>query len=166
MPLIPSGIALIASFLFVPERPRWLAAQDRHEDAVAALKILKGSRSDDEAIRTEMAEIQNQLVVRQQVLHGVTISTVVKEIATIPSYRRRFFLAMVMQIVAQWSGRNGIIYYIPQVRGVSSDFIDHSLTMEDIRLRWGGWLEYVSYHIRCLRNYKACLHHGLCMGSH
>ena len=34
----------------------------------------------------------------------------------IPTYRRRFVLAVAMQTIAQWSGGNGITYYIPSVR--------------------------------------------------
>lgn len=40
---------------------------------------------------------------------------IAKEIWTEPSYRKRFLLATAMQTVAQWSGGNGITYYIPQI---------------------------------------------------
>ena len=115
VPLIPCGMAWVASFFLLKESPRWLAAQDRHEEAMAALKHIRGGSTDPSEVQAEIEEIQLQLEIRRQTLAGVKFTTVVKEIATIPSYRRRFVLAVAMQTVAQWSGGNGITYYIPQV---------------------------------------------------
>ena len=109
-------MAWIGSFFFLSESPRWLAAQDRYEDAIYSLKRLRGRSADTEEISAEIAEIQQQLESRRQTLRGVKISTLVKEIFTIPTYRRRFILAVAMQTVAQWSGGNGITYYISTVR--------------------------------------------------
>ena len=119
VPLIPCGLAWIASFFLLTESPRWLAAQDRQEEAEAALLHLRGhSGVDAEEIEAEMAEIRLQLEIRRQTLAGIKTSTVIKEIFTTPSYRRRFALAVAMQTIAQWSGGNGITYYISTVRSM------------------------------------------------
>jgi hypothetical protein len=115
IPLIPVGIAFACSF-FLTDTPRWLASKDRGEEALAALARLRHSDGHDNALSEEYDEIQEQIQMRQQNLAGVSIWTIFKEIATISTYRKRFLLGAAMQTVAQWSGGNGITYYIPQVR--------------------------------------------------
>jgi hypothetical protein len=113
IPLIPVGIAFACSF-FLTDTPRWLASKDRGDEAFAALARLRRSDGHDKYL-SEYEEIQEQIRLRQQNLAGVPIWTIFKEIATISTYRKRFLLGAAMQTVAQWSGGNGITYYIPQV---------------------------------------------------
>lgn len=115
IPLIPVGIAFICSF-FLSDTPRWLASKDRGQEALAVLERLRHSDKSDPALSLEYEEIQQQIQSRQQNLAGVPIWTIFKEIATISTYRKRFLLGAAMQTVAQWSGGNGITYYIPEVR--------------------------------------------------
>lgn len=114
VPLIPVGLALIASF-FLSDTPRWLASEDRRDEALVVLARLRNREMHDPEVKKEFAEIQDQLNSKQQVLAGTSMWTIAKEIATIPTYRKRFLLGMIMQTVAQWSGGNGITYYIPEI---------------------------------------------------
>lgn len=114
VPLIPVGIALMISF-FLNDTPRWLASKDRHEEALQALAKLRNRATDDPVLEKEFAEIDDQLRNREDALAGTSTLTIFKEIATIPTYRKRFLLGAVMQTVAQWSGGNGITYYIPEI---------------------------------------------------
>ncbi|KAK5702751.1 hypothetical protein LTR97_003697 [Elasticomyces elasticus] len=114
IPLIPVGIAFMCSF-FLTDTPRYLASQDRFEEAVAALARLRGSNSSDPAVAEEFAQIEVQRRAKAADLANVSTIQIFREIVTIPSYRRRFALVMAMQTVAQWSGGNGITYYIPQI---------------------------------------------------
>jgi hypothetical protein len=114
IPLIPCGFAFMASFL-LSDSPRWLASQDRGAEAMAILKRLRGNDATDEA-QLETEAIQNQLAERAATLNGVRTLDVFKEIFLVSTYRKRFLLAIIMQTVAQWSGGNGITYYVPQVR--------------------------------------------------
>lgn len=113
IPLIPVGLAFIGS-CFLSDTPRWLASKDRGDEAFAVLARLRGHEQDDK-LSHEYQEIQEQIVAKQQSLAEVPVWTIIKEIATISTYRERFLLAIFMQTVAQWSGGNGITYYIPQV---------------------------------------------------
>ena len=115
LPLIPVGFAWIGSF-FLRESPRWLEAQDRNEEAVAALSHYRGADLRSESVLAEADEIHDQLSRQNQTLKGVKITSLIRETLTVPTYRRRLLLAITMQVVAQWSGGNGITYYIPQVR--------------------------------------------------
>lgn len=114
IPLIPVGLAFIGSF-FLTDTPRWLASKDRGDEALAVLALLRRSGTDDHRLSSEYEEIQAQILARQQNLDGVSVWVIIKEIAASSSYRKRFFLGAIMQTVAQWSGGNGITYYIPQV---------------------------------------------------
>jgi hypothetical protein len=46
VPLIPVGLAFIASF-FLAESPRWLASQDRPQEARSTLAKLRGLEIND-----------------------------------------------------------------------------------------------------------------------
>ncbi|CZR69258.1 probable transporter (major facilitator superfamily) [Phialocephala subalpina] len=114
IPLIPVGIAFICSF-FLSDTPRWLASKDRGDEALKVLAQLRRSVKNDYHLSDEHEQIQEHIRTRQQSLAGASICTIIKEIATISTYRKRFLLGVTMQTVAQWSGGNGITYYIPQI---------------------------------------------------
>lgn len=122
VPQIPVGLVLIAS-LFLTDTPRWLASKKRGHEALAALARLRGSHTRDPDVLREFADMEKQIEDEHQVLAGASTWTVVREVATVASYRRRFLLGVMMQTVAQWSGGNGITYYITDIfrlAGVSS----------------------------------------------
>lgn len=82
---------------------------------MSVLSRLRNSDRVDHELSEEYEQIQDQIRTKQQNLAGVPITTILKEIVTISTYRKRFLLGLFMQTVAQWSGGNGITYYIPQV---------------------------------------------------
>lgn len=114
IPLIPVGVALIASF-FISDTPRWLASKNRADEALAVLARLRHASRDDHEVQMEYAEIREQVLSQEKLLSETSNWAIIKEIRSEPSYRKRFLLATVMQTVAQWSGGNGITYYIPQI---------------------------------------------------
>ncbi|KAM0278719.1 hypothetical protein ACHAQH_005013 [Verticillium albo-atrum] len=107
LPLIPVGLALLASF-FLSDTPRWLASQDHSEEALATLaKLRQAGHSDEAALADEYEEI-HALLSKRQALADTSTWTIIREIATMGSYRKRILLGAAMQTVAQWSGGNGI----------------------------------------------------------
>lgn len=114
VPQIPMGLMLIAS-LFLRDTPRWLASKNRGHEALMALARLRGSHAGDPEMLREFAEIEKQIEDESQMLADASMWTIVKEVATVASYRRRFLLGVMMQTVAQWSGGNGITYYITDI---------------------------------------------------
>lgn len=114
IPLMPVGLAFIAS-MFISDTPRWLASKDRGEEAMAVLTRLRAVSPDDDELRVEYLEMQEQIQSKEMFLSQTSNWALVKEVWRVPSYRQRFLLATAMQTVAQWSGGNGITYYIPQI---------------------------------------------------
>lgn len=115
IPLIPAGLAFIGSF-FLTDTPRWLASKGRSIEAINALARLRNRSPDSREVLEEYAEIEEYLRAKAQDLQGVTIWQSAKEVWTVPSYRKRYLLVLAMHTVAQWSGGNGITYYITTVR--------------------------------------------------
>ncbi|KAI0143782.1 general substrate transporter [Xylariaceae sp. FL1272] len=111
--LVPTGIALLLSFS-LNDTPKWLAAEDRVEDAVSVLSKLRGGNDDDE-VALEIQELQQSMREKQKALDGVTSWQIIKEIATIRTFRMRLLFGIAVQTIAQWSGGNGITYYIPTI---------------------------------------------------
>lgn len=114
IPLIPVGFCFIGSF-FLPETPRYLASKERHEEARQVLARLRGSTTSDPAVEKEFDEIDAQVRAHVADLEGVSMWSIFKEIQLNPNYRSRFWLVMAMQTIAQWTGGNGITYYVPQI---------------------------------------------------
>jgi len=94
---VPS-LAFWIGLLTIPESPRWLAAHNREEDALAVLQRVVGP---DEA-RRELLEI------RQSIRHEATVR--LAELFR-PGLRRPLVLAVVLAILSQVTGINTIIYY-------------------------------------------------------
>lgn len=114
IPLVPMGFAFVGSF-FLSDTPRWLTSEDRTEEATATLARLRKVDATHSRVMNEYDEILKQCQVKEQQLKHVSTWIIIKEIAAVPSYRNRFLLGIFMETVAQWSGGNGITYYIPEI---------------------------------------------------
>lgn len=116
-------MAFIASF-FVPETPRYLISKQRHDEGRKVLARLRGKAVDDPAVEDEFRFIEAQVHEKSADLASISHWQMFKETQLNPNYRQRFWLLMTMQTVAQWTGGNGITYYISDIfeyAGVSDD---------------------------------------------
>lgn len=111
IPLIPVGLAFLASFT-IPETPRYLLSKQKHEEARASLALLRGKVTTDPAVDSEFTSINHQLRAQSTpISHWAAL----KETQTDPNYRQRFWLLITMQTIAQWTGGNGITYYMASI---------------------------------------------------
>jgi hypothetical protein len=114
VPLIPIGIAYGLSYL-CPETPRYLVSKQLHQEGLEALARLRGRTIDDAEITKEFATIDARERERATDLASVSHWAIFKETQTNPNYRQRFWLLITMQTISQWTGGNGITYYVTNI---------------------------------------------------
>ncbi|RAK78429.1 putative MFS quinate transporter [Aspergillus fijiensis CBS 313.89] len=114
IPLIPVGIAFFASFM-VPETPRYLISKRRYQEGRIVLARLRGKHITDPGVEDEFNAINAQVREKAADLKSVTHWQAFKESQINPNYRQRFWLLMIIQTIAQWTGGNGITYYIATI---------------------------------------------------
>ncbi|KFX85869.1 hypothetical protein O988_09868, partial [Pseudogymnoascus sp. VKM F-3808] len=109
---IPMGLQMIATvalhitMYFLPESPRWLVQQDRHQEALAVLaKLHSEGNEDDTYVLSELGEIRAKIAL--------------EKLYTTPSYfqllfgseRRRMYIGIGVQLWQSLTGINVIMYY-------------------------------------------------------
>ncbi|MCJ1306191.1 hypothetical protein MMC08_009009 [Hypocenomyce scalaris] len=109
--MVFSGIVIVFC-LFLPETPRWLMAQDRHEDALDVMAKYHGEGDRNSPIV--------QLEYREM-LEDISITGADKRwwdyrgLFNSPEVRYRSMLVIAMGFFGQWSGNGPVSYYYPQM---------------------------------------------------
>ena len=112
--MIPGGLLLIG-MLFQKESPRYLITHDRHDEAMATLTYIRQLPASHPFVAIELAEITESVLAEKAAIGGSSVFSLIKEIATIPSNRRKYILAMLLQIFQQMTGTNAINYFAPSI---------------------------------------------------
>lgn len=112
--MIPGGFLFIG-MLFQKESPRYLIAQGSHETAAQVLSRIRGLPASHPFVATELQEISDSVRIEKDAVAGSSVISLIKEVATVPSNRRRFLMAMILQIFQQMTGTNAINYYAPSI---------------------------------------------------
>ena len=124
IPLIPVGIAFICTF-WLSETPRWLITRHRPTEAQQVLARLQGVSADDPVLAEEFHALEVQIETQTNDTQERSAVDLLREIWS-PRYRGRFLLSLAFQTFGQWSGGNGITYYVPQIfsyAGVSGNSV-------------------------------------------
>jgi SP family galactose:H+ symporter-like MFS transporter len=98
--LIPA-ILLGIGMIFLPESPRWLAKQKRHDEAEKTLQYLRRKTN----VSHELNDIEKSLGVREAKLSEVFTAWI----------RPVLFLGIMLGFLQQVTGINTIIYYAPTI---------------------------------------------------
>lgn len=106
---------LFFSMLFCPESPRWLAAQDRWEEATAILSDVRRLPADHPYVQQELLELRTGLDQEKAVMQGTGFWAIQRECWTVPSNRKRALLTVGIITCQQWSGTGAINYYAPTI---------------------------------------------------
>ncbi|CZR61664.1 probable high-affinity glucose transporter [Phialocephala subalpina] len=107
--IILAAIVLGGSFMIV-ESPRWLAKQDRWDEAAETLAYLRGISSDEVELKAELAEMHAQIDEEVRATAGRSV----KELLQRQNFVRLFWGCGV-GFFTMWCGQTAILYYAPTV---------------------------------------------------
>lgn len=111
---IPAVFLMIGMF-FLKESPRWLAKQDRWEEAKVVLSLVRNLPEDHPYIQNEFQDIATQLERERVLVNGDNWRTLQKEMWTIPANRKRAMISFVIMMFQNLTGVNAINYYAPTI---------------------------------------------------
>ncbi|KAK9450568.1 general substrate transporter [Limtongia smithiae] len=105
--LVP-GLLLYASIFFFPESPRWLATQDRWEEAESVVAHIQGGGDAEHAdVLVEMQEMREVVRVAR-----LSKEVTVRDLFAAGASRRRTLVGMSAQMYQQLTGINVMMYYV------------------------------------------------------
>lgn len=105
-PLAPIGLVIVC--YWIPESPRWSIWQGHEADAWATIQKVHHDPTDlrDTAAHSEFIQI------KRQVEHDKEMKATYIRMFTVPSWRKRTLLAILIMFAVQSSGYNGITSYL------------------------------------------------------
>ncbi|RDW57669.1 putative h(+) hexose cotransporter 1 [Coleophoma crateriformis] len=112
--LIP-GTFMVVSILFVPETPRFLIAHGKSDKGLENLCKLRQLPADHPYVEVEFNETLAQVNHEQEARQGHSYLVVLKDIFTVKSNFRRFFLAVMLFLFHKFTGTDSLNYYAPEI---------------------------------------------------
>jgi sugar porter (SP) family MFS transporter len=109
------AVLLVICMFFNKESPRFLAKQDRWEEATAVLSRIRGLPADHHYVQGELQDMSQQLEHERILIGGSGIKDLLREMFTIPGNRKRALISIGLMICQQMTGTNAINYYAPQI---------------------------------------------------
>lgn len=109
------AMLLCCCMLLCNESPRWLARQDRWEEAKGVLTTLRNLSPQHPYLEEEFQEIVDQLEHERLLIGEATPWNLQKEMWTIKGNRNRALISITLMICQQMTGTNAINTYAPLI---------------------------------------------------
>jgi sugar porter (SP) family MFS transporter len=109
------AVLLVGCMLLNKESPRFLAKQDRWEEATSVLSRIRGLPADHHYVQGELRDMSEQLEHERILIGGSGLKDLLREMFTIPGNRKRALISIGLMICQQMTGTNAINYYAPQI---------------------------------------------------
>ncbi|CAO2657340.1 Nn.00g034660.m01.CDS01 [Neocucurbitaria sp. VM-36] len=109
------AVLLVGCMALNKESPRFLAKQDRWEEATSVLARVRNLPHSHAYVQDELKDIAEQLEHERMLVAGATVKDLLKEMFTIPGNRKRALISIGLMICQQMTGTNAINYYAPQI---------------------------------------------------
>ena len=147
--IIPSILQLI-SYKFIPNSPRWLIANEKHENAKIVLRKFYGSECDEE-VKEEADYIQNHIICDKSVKFKI-------------KWLKPLFIGITLNILQQWTGINVVIW--KSQTALKDQKIDENIFVTIILLYAINFVSTVAYLVCIKRRYsrqKNMFYIGTCL---
>lgn len=109
------AVLLLVGMALCNESPRFLAKQDRWDEALATLSKIRALPATNPYVEQEFQDIVTQLNHERQLVGGSSFWDLMKEMWLIPGNRKRVLISIFLMICQQMTGTNAINYYAPQI---------------------------------------------------
>jgi MFS family permease len=109
------AVLLVGCMALNKESPRFLAKQDRWEEANNVLARMRNLPVSHEYVQAEIKDIADQLEHERMLIAGASVKDLLREMFTIPGNRKRALISIGLMICQQMTGTNAINYYAPQI---------------------------------------------------
>lgn len=112
--IIP-GAFMVLMLPFVIESPRALISRGKRAQGLANLLKLRKLPEEHPYLQTEYMEVCAQVDQEQEAAAGRNYWIVIKDIVTVPSNRRRWFLATMLFLFHKFTGTDSLNYFAPEI---------------------------------------------------
>ncbi|KAK3382062.1 general substrate transporter [Lasiosphaeria ovina] len=109
------ALLLCGCMLLNEESPRWLARQDRWEEAKRVLSRTRNLDQNHPYMQDEFQEIVDQLEHERRITGDASYWTLTREMWTIEGNRKRAIISITLMICQQMTGTNAINTYAPLI---------------------------------------------------
>lgn len=99
------AVLLVGCMALNKESPRFLAKQDRWEEANAVLARVRNLPISHEYVQSEIKDIADQLEHERMLIAGATVKDLLKEMFTIPGNRKRALISIGLMVCQQMTGK-------------------------------------------------------------
>lgn len=126
-------LAVLVIIPFLPESPRWLAYNDRQEEALQVVARINGSTTDDVGVQVQFREIVDTMEYEKSKDDSLGFREIVRGAPN----RRRLMLALSLAPLTMLTGSNVITYYYGTMLDQAG--ITSSKTQMEINLVLSAW---------------------------